>query len=111
MKFASRLHGLKVFDDTSANSLVDQSVANNKAGLFTGYKPRNFDAAPFGTYAHPFSSELISRDEWAERAEALDAAKATPEHLARFANVPILNQKQLSMRLKMVMTYTLIPQL
>lgn len=95
MIFKSRLYGTRVFDDWTANALVDQSIANNKAGLSTGYKLRDFDAEPFGAYSAPFELDLIPRNEWAERAQALDAAKATPEHLARFYNVPILNQKQL----------------
>lgn len=93
MKFASRLHGLKVFDERNSSDLVHQQYTDGRLG--SGYRERNFETAPFGTYANPFSGELIARDEWAERAEALDAAKATAEHLARFANVPILNQKQL----------------
>jgi hypothetical protein len=94
MPFTSRLHGLRVFDERTANQLVDNAVQAN-GDLGTGYKQRDFDAAPFGTYSEPFALDLIPRAEWAERAEALDAAKATPEHMARFYKVPILNQKNL----------------
>lgn len=92
--FTSRLHGLRVFDERTATGLVDPAMQGQN-NLGTGYKQRNFDAAPFGSYSAPFELDLIPRAEWAERAEALDAAKATPEHLARFAKVPILNQKSL----------------
>jgi hypothetical protein len=94
MPFTSRLHGLRVFDERTANQLVDKAVQAN-GDLGTGYKQRDFEAAPFGTYSEPFALDLIPRAEWAERAEALDAAKATPEHMARFYKVPILNQKNL----------------
>jgi hypothetical protein len=93
MTFTSRLHGLRIYDEKTANRLVDQSI--NHADFNTGYKTRDFDAAPFGSYAKPFELDLIPRNEWAERAEALDASKATAEHLAQYYRVPILNQKSL----------------
>jgi hypothetical protein len=94
MKFHSRLYGLTVYSETTANRLVDKAV-KAQGSFGTGYEPRDFDRAPFGSYAKPFEMDLIPRAEWAERAEALDAAKATPEHLATYAKVPILNQKNL----------------
>ena len=95
MPFTSRLHGLRVFDEHTANRLVDQSLAAAGGGFFSGYKPRDFAAAPFGTYSDPFALDLIPRNEWAERAEALDASKATAEHVAMYYKVPILNQRNL----------------
>jgi hypothetical protein len=95
MPFTSRLHGLRVFDEHTANRLVDQSLAASGGGFFSGYKPRDFAAAPFGTYSDPFALDLIPRNEWAERAEALDSSKATAEHVAMYYKVPILNQRTL----------------
>jgi hypothetical protein len=97
MSYTTRLTGYSVFDEHSATKLVNDINHSLPGGerFFSGYRPRDFAAAPFGTYSAPFALDLIPRNEWAERAEALDAAKATPEHLATFYKVPILNQKTL----------------
>jgi hypothetical protein len=81
-----------VYDDKKANELLTQLRADND--FFGGYVPRDFDREPFGTYAAPYGEPLIDRSEWAERAEVAEVGRATPEHLASFAHVPILNQGQ-----------------
>jgi hypothetical protein len=85
--------GMTVFSDRNTNGLVVQAAQAN-AGMGRGYVARDFDAAPFGTYTAPFSGDVIPRNEWAERAEALDVRKASAEHIASYFKAPILNQSR-----------------
>jgi hypothetical protein len=82
--------GYPVVDDAFAANLA--AAARSEPNRFGGYVVRDFAAAPFGSYSEVSTDALIPRNEWRERAQALEAARATPEHVAEFARVPILNQ-------------------
>jgi hypothetical protein len=89
--FRHNLSAWKVYGEDNYAQLVD--TVNEYPGL-GGYQPRDFDRFPLG-YASPvFEAATIPRAEWTERAEALEVAKATPEHVCAHAGVPILNQSR-----------------
>lgn len=91
MSFRHRLTEYRIFDDSNANQLVDVVADFPELG---GYTTRDFARYPLG-YATPiFDADNIPRSEWTERAEALEVAKATVEHVCEFAEVPILNQSR-----------------
>lgn len=91
MSFRHRLNEYKVFDETNAHTLVDTIAEFPGLG---GYQARDFERYPLG-YATPiFELPNLPRSEWAERAEALEVAKATAEHICEYAGVPILNQSR-----------------
>jgi hypothetical protein len=81
-----------VLDENACNALA--SYVRTTPGM-GGLAPRDFGAYPLGHYCAVSANSLIPRTEWAERIEALEVARATPEHVCTWAKVPILNQGQL----------------
>lgn len=89
MTFRHNLGAYRVYDESNANQLVDTVAEFPGLG---GYTARDFERYPLGYASSIFEAAVIPRSEWTERAEALEVAKATPEHICEYAEVPILNQ-------------------
>jgi hypothetical protein len=94
MSYTTKLpSNITVFSERNTAGLVTQGTQANGT-LGRGYVARDFDAAPFGSYTAPFSTDVIPRNEWAGRAEEMDARKASAEHVSKYFKVPILNQSR-----------------
>ena len=91
-RFKSDLRGTKVIDEPEIRSLT-QDVRVNGHQMSRGYTPRDYRANPFGSYARRFRhQDLIPRDQWADRIEAMERNGSTLTDFHQHYNLPVLDQ-------------------
>lgn len=92
MSYISDLRGRYIIDDNNYLELVQPVVVDGHIA-HRGYNPRDYGAAPYGSFAAPFPREFyIDSSEWSERIEALDKTKSQPFHHKKLAGFESLDQ-------------------
>lgn len=87
MSFTSNLRGDLVIGDDIAEGLAAQNRDRRR-----GFKARDWNAKPFGSYANALSMPIIPRDEWDERIEELERTGSLLTDIERHRKVPVLDQ-------------------
>jgi hypothetical protein len=92
MSYTSNLKGRLIIDDSNYTQFINETDGDGEL-LCRGYNPRDYGAAPFGSFADPLPQEFyIDSAEWAERIEMLDKVEGQPFHHKKRAGFKSLDQ-------------------
>lgn len=94
MPYVSDLKGRYIIDDNNYTDVVDERDPENPTEFrCKGYEPRDYGAAPFGSFGDRFPQEFyIPSTEWPDWIEELDANKAQCFHHKQRAGFKSLDQ-------------------
>lgn len=92
MAFVSKFcDSMPIIGDDNYQSVVGGTAIDGEEKT-CGYKPRDWSAQPFGSFAEPLDMPLIPRDEWKERIEEQERTKSSLVHLLDHYNIPVKDQ-------------------